>query len=244
MNLELKNKFKEEAFKGDKTEEKAIEKAYADMSRRATGHKEEMKNACIKYLLEEKVFEEALSCQSQEEFDQWHQTVCEKLTEIHGDFGRTGRSQKIVNMAFKYLSCVGDGGKYRNVLKFCHMTLDSYTLNWYKTIIQKEEQKTLTEWSKIKDYDNQYYPIQINIRKHLKSNPKYSVLIGKTPTKEYDLPDIPFEAEFIIWEGEKINSKYNELVKSLNKYKLEGQKNDEWLIGDIFDTYLNNDFKQ
>ncbi len=244
MHLKLKDKFKKEAFKfkGDETEEKAIEKAYADMSRRATGHNEQMKTDCLAWLIEDEIFKNALNCKTQEDFDVWHKDTCIKLKEIHKDFGTIGRAQKVINMAFKYLSCVDS--EYDAILPFCHMTLDSYTLNWYKNNVRKKEQKAPAEWSKIKDYYNEYYPIQEKIRNYLKNDPKYSIRIGEETTKTIDIPDTPFEAEFIIWEGEIINSKYNELVKSLNKYKREGQKNDRWLIGDIFDTYLNTAFKQ
>lgn len=238
MYSELKNRFKEEFFKGEKSERNALEKAYADMSRRAQGHKPQMKEDCIEWLLNEKVFEKVKSCKSQKEFDEWHKETCEGLKNIWGSFGTIGRSQKVINMAFKYLSCVGDN--YDNILKFCHMTLDGYTLNWYKTIVSKEEKKKLTEWSKIKDYDNEYYQIQDRIRKELKKGFEYSIRIGCSETKKIAIPETPFEAEFIIWEGEIINYKYNELVKKLNKYKQEGLKNDEWLIEHIFDDYLKS----
>lgn len=232
----LKTRFATEVFKGDKTEEKAIEKAYADMSRRAQGHNEQLKKDCLLWLNENKIFENALKCKNQVEFDNWHRDTCIKLKEIHKGFGRIGRSQKVINMAFKYLSCIDNA--YDAILPFCHMTLDGYTLNWYKDIGGQ-----WVEWSKIDDYAK-YFEIQEYIREYLKNHNEYCVAIGEVTTEKIAISNIPFEAEFIIWEGEIINSKYNELVKSLNKYKLEGQKNDKWLIGDIFDTYLNNYFKQ
>ncbi len=238
MYSELKNRFATEVFKGNKNTTAALEKAYADMSRRATGHKEQMKIDCLTWFLENEVFQGALSCKNQEDFDNWHKETCLALKDIHKGFGRIGRSQKVINMAFKYLSCVDD--TYNAILPFCHMTLDGYTLNWYKTIISKEEIKNLTEWSKISDYDTEYYPIQKRIRNYLSTQPQYSIPVGNAETKALSLSKIPFEAEFVIWEGEIINAKYNAIIKELNNYKTKGKEKDCWLIENLFDTYLQS----
>ena len=235
---ELKQRFTDEVFKEEKNHKVALEKAYADMSRRATGHNPQMKTDCLNWFDNKKIFESALNCKTQEEFDEWHKETCQKLKEIQKDFGRMGRSQKVINMAFKYLSCVDD--TYDAILPFCHMTLDGYTLNWYKTIIDKEEQKKLTEWSKISDYEKEYYPIQEKIREYLKEDHKYSICIGEETTKKFDIPKIPFQAEFIIWEGEIIKDKYKTIIKQLNNYKTKGKKKDNWLIGNLFDDYLRS----
>lgn len=234
----LKNRFSEDFFKGKKTKESAIEKAYSDMSRRAAGHKPEMKEKCVEWL-SYKVFNTELpDITSEEAFDEWHKKTCEELKSKCEMFGTIGRSQKVINMAFKYLSCVDD--TYDHVLPYCHMTLDSYTLNWYKTIISEKEKKNLKEWSKIDDYENEYYSIQKKIREHLKDNQQYFVTIGSAESSSIALPTIPFEAEFVIWEGEIIKVKYNTIIKELNNYKNKGKEKDEWLIGQMFDDYLND----
>lgn len=229
---ELKVRFREENFKNEIDKKTAIEKAYADMSRRAKGHKSEMKDRIVKWLFEE-VFNTAFDFNSQDDFDKWNKKICIELKERHGEsFGRIGRSQKVINMAFKYLSCVDD--TYDKVLCYCHMTLDSYTLNWYKTI----DKSWNLEWSNIDDYE-QYATIQRNICNYLNNGShKYSVKLGMINTKEIELPNCPFEAEYIIWEGEKINKKYNELIRELNKYKNQGKENDKWLIENLFDEFL------
>lgn len=135
-------------------------------------------------------------------------------------------------MAFKYLSCINND--YDSVLKYCHMTLDGYTLNWYN----QKFNASVKEWSKIKDY-NVYKEIQEKIRSEIENGCSYSIKIGNKETKNIDLPTTPFEAEFIIWEGEIINSKYNDMVKSLNNYKKEGREKDNWLIESIFDNFLS-----
>jgi hypothetical protein len=76
------------------------------------------------------------------------------------------------------------------------MTLDGYTLNWYKDIGGQ-----WVEWSKIDNYD-EYFKIQMKIRNHLKNNNKYCITIGDKTTKNFKISNIPFEAEFVIWEGE------------------------------------------
>lgn len=231
MYNELKNRFAK-VFKDENNEKEALNNAYADMSRRAQGHNEQLKNKCFAWLNENKIFEEVLNCKSQDEFDEWHKRVCIELKKIHGKFGSIGRSQKVINMAFKYLSCVSN--KYDAILPFCHMTLDGYTLNWYKGIGGK-----WVAWSKIDDYD-EYFEIQEYIRKYLKNNNEYSITIGKRKTKKLSISHVPFEAEFIIWEGEIIKSKYNGLIKELNNYKTKGKENDGWLIDDLIDNYLQS----
>ena len=102
-NEMLIKKFKEQNFKGEKNKKKAIELAYADMARRATGHTPKMKEECVKWL-EEKFFDEPFTFQSQEEFDFWHEKTCDELREVlnkhNNNFGKIGRAQKVINMAF------------------------------------------------------------------------------------------------------------------------------------------------
>lgn len=232
MYSKLKARFATEVFKGDKNTKTALEKAYADMSRRAQGHNEQLKKDCLSWLIENKIFENGLKCKNQDEFDKWHKETCIKLKEIHKGFGRIGRSQKVINMAFKYLSCIDN--TYDAILPFCHMTLDGYTLNWYKDIGGQ-----WIEWSKIDDYDK-YFKIQEHIRDYLKNHNEYCVAIGEVTTKKIAISNTPFEAEFVVWEGEIVKSKYNAIIKELNNYKIKGKDKDRWLIDNLFDTYLQS----
>lgn len=62
--------------------------------------------------------------------------------------------------------------------------------------------------------------IQEEIRSFLSDNPAYSVDIaglGKFAIER--LPEQPIQAEFIVWKGETLSKKYNELVGSINSYK-------------------------
>lgn len=256
----LKKHFSDTVFKdtGSKTVSVALDKAYADMSRRANGHSETVKNACKEWLETEFSTLPAKAADPSFDFDDWHCTTCDELTvKLNGakaGFGTVGRAQKVINMAFKYLSCIN--GDYDWILPHCHMTLDGYTLAWYKKSVmpwvkkQQEAQKSfleakdIVEWSQMTDAED-YRRIQANIREYLKTAPKYSIKIGDKQTKAITLPTVPFEAEFVVWEGEIVKGKYDLLIKELKKYAEKyrgveaGRTKDAWIAGALFDDYLN-----
>lgn len=239
---------------GTMTFKTAIEKAYADMSRRAQNHRDSNRVSSINYLLEESSFVDVINGErtftDQTDFDDWHRAMCTKLKEkmTGNNFsGRIGRAQKVINMAFKYLMytetpCAG-------VRDYCHMTLDSYTLAWFKREVKRVKSAGIKfsdafTWSKIDKYDD-YIAIQEDIRNYLASdnNRKYSVdITGLNKTESVDLPPQPILAEFIIWEGEKLFEKYTDLVKGIQSYYKEGEEGgkeaDSWLINDSFSTFL------
>jgi len=247
----LKRRFADQVFKNKKRDTlAAIEVAYADMSRRQTGHLPAMKDACIDQLVKN-VFANELQIT---DFDTWHEEQCNALVaiwnEIKPNWGSVGKAQKVLNMAFKYLSCITD--KYDNVCQNCHMTLDSYTLAWYKDIVRpwaKEhghaDVKELIEWSKINSY-SEYQLIQNNIRSFLREGATYSVVIGSKTTRTIELSTVPIEAEFVIWEGQIINERYTNLIKELENYIKDhrgtpaGKVHDAWLLGELFSDYLKD----
>lgn len=249
----LKQRFEDTVFKNnaEKNQLKAIEKAYADMSRRATGHIPRMKEVCVQWLNEE-IFVSPLMI---EDFDAWHKDICGKmvgkLNDIKSGFGTIGRAQKVINMTFKYIACINDScSQYAGD---CHMTLDGYTLAWYKSFVMpwvkeqedKEDINKVIEWSKINSYKD-YLLIQRNIRRYLDQTQAYSVTIGKKTSKSISLPKIPFQAEFIVWEGEIVREKYNNMVKELEKYQSRsqganaGKSKDAWIIENLFDDFLRD----
>ncbi len=251
----LKDRFSRTVFKKeeDKTKLKAIEKAYADMSKRASGHTPEIKETCVKWLYEE-IFTTDLSIP---DFDEWHEKTCKdlvgKMNQKKKKFGTIGRAQKVINMTFKYLSCIDSN--YNSFLEKCHMTLDGYTLAWYKSFVApwvKEQERPdvekIDQWSKINKYED-YATIQKNIRDYLATSQKYTVVIDKTKTEPIDLPVTPFKAEFIVWEGEIAREKYKLIISELKKYREKvrgveaGRTKDEWLINDLFDVFLKDFLK-
>ena len=238
----LREKFIKENIGKEKDDfvQLAVELAYADMSRHATGHREEIKEDCITWLVEEiKKYPD-----NESSFDAWHETKCTALrNELtssaethHCSFkGTIGRAQKIINMTFKYL-LVLDDEKYKSIKNKLHMALDSYTLNWYKSIKPKN-QKAIDSWSKLDNYGD-YYAIQKTIRDSISKGCCYNAgfTVGKTNYnnyKEIELPNNVFEAEFIIWEGEKNKEVYKNTIKALTDYN-----KDKWFIGEIFDEQL------
>lgn len=248
---DLRDAFRKNAFKNkEENTRNAIEMAYADMSRRQEKHTSTMKNVCVKWL-EEEIFTDSLQIA---DYNIWHKETCEalisKMNSVTPGFGTVGKAQKVINMAFKYLSCITQ--KYGALLEHFHMVLDGYTLDWYKnSVVRWAESKGLPvikgdiKWSKIVQYHD-YMIIQDAVRKYLEQNSEYSIKIGAKETECVLLLDAPFEAEFIIWEGSIIKAKYNSLIKALNSYtpgqkgKLSGREKDRWLIGTIMDNFLHD----
>ena len=247
----LKNRFSDRVFQGKKKETRvAIEIAYADMSRRQNGHSPAMKDVCIDWLLKN-VFTGKPKITN---FDAWHEAQCNKLIEIwntkKAGFGTVGKAQKVLNMAFKYLSCITCD--YDQVLPHCHMTLDSYTLAWYKDVVRpwaklkhREDVESLIEWSKINSYRD-YLLIQNNIREFLKQGATYSVAINGTNTTPIALSSVPIEAEFVVWEGQIIKEKYTSLIKEMKNYTQKhrgtpaGKDYDAWLLGELFAEFVRD----
>ena len=246
----LKERFGTRVFADkERTVPAALDNAYADMSRRQNGHGPELKNVCIDMLVE--VFSDPAQIAGQD-YDTWHRKLSEELIQrwnsVEKGFGTIGKAQKVINMAWKYLSCISTD--YDEVLPFCHMTLDSYTLDWYEEVVKpwakaqdRQVGRKVSAWSKIESYD-EYLLIQHNIRDYLASGAHYSIFIDTQQTQKILLSSLPAEAEFIIWEGQIIDRKYNDLIKLLENYagknkKLEsGATYDNWLLGPLFLDYL------
>lgn len=246
----LKERFDTRVFANkERTVRAALDNAYADMSRRQNGHTPEMKNVCIDMLAD--VFSAPAQI-AQTDFDTWHRELSEELVRrwnsVEQGFGTVGKAQKVINMAWKYLSCISN--EYDRILPSCHMTLDSYTLDWYEATVKpwakdhrRRVGKKVSAWSKIESY-GEYLLIQHNIRDYLASGAPYSITIGTKQTQQIPLSSIPMEAEFIIWEGQIIARKYNDLIKLLENYASEnkeletGANYDNWLVGTLFQDYL------
>ena len=246
----LKERFGTQVFANkERTVRVALDNAYADMSRRQNGHIPEMKNVCIDMLTE--VFSAPAQI-AQKDFDTWHRELSTELVRrwnsVAEGFGTVGKAQKVINMAWKYLSCISN--EYDRILPYCHMTLDSYTLAWYEAVVKpwakahhRRVGRKVSAWSKIESYD-EYLLIQHNIRDYLVSGAYYYISIGTQQTPQIPLSSLPMEAEFIIWEGQIIDRKYNDLIKLLEQYAGEnkelatGQNYDNWLVGTLFQDYL------
>ena len=186
-------------------------------------------------------------------FDECHKMLCSDDGErgflyrynklVSGICGKQapGKAQKIINMTLKYISC------YQDVedewFKDCHMVLDHYTLdNWFCSKIKrkgKPSKESIGSWSKLEYGDElnigSYMWIQSEIRKWFKEKNEMN---GYYYLESEKRMMTPFEAEFLIWEEEKIIE------------ALKGIKNYEFLshtviyshnaIGDDVEKAINN----
>ena len=146
----------------------AVYEAWLDMCRTVPGAGKEKKRQC------EKARETAASelrryfsgkpKATAEAFEGW---IGSALSNVSAPTDLTiGQAQKILNMAFKYLYCCEDiRSKYEKHFTYCHMPLDSFTLNWYKKNCAAVKYDG-TVWSKITDV-SMYFNIQKEIREKL-----------------------------------------------------------------------------
>ena len=188
-------------FDPAKVLESSITKAHADMSRRATGHKPEIQEESIRWLANRFKKFSPFACKKQEDFDKWHEDTCIAYCEELNLFAvrkgfsfimTYGRAQKVLNMTFKYLYCTS---AYKadvvKIISFLHMTLDGYTLRWYKEVVvkyinDKRPQGTaklkvgdVSDWSKMNEVGkHQYIDIQKRVRDYLHSASDYQYTIN------------------------------------------------------------------
>ena len=249
--------------------EHAIAKAHTDMSRRATGHKPEIQEESIRWLANRFKKPSPFAYKKQEDFDKWHDDTCNAYCKELNSFAvrkgfsfimTYGRAQKVLNMTFKYLYCTS---KYKacveKIIPFLHMTLDGYTLRWYKEVvvkyfndnrahsITKLKVGDVSDWSKMNESGkHQYIDIQKRIREYLRINTNYRYSINtsiideetqsdqKNNTINIEIPfdpmrKHPFFAEFVVWEGEIVRSKVDNLFKGLNGI-YETWNDDRWAV--------------
>ena len=228
----------------------SIALAHNDMSRRATGHTDNVKIASVRCLADRFSRSSPFTIGNQADFDKWHDESCrEYLAYMNNQtfpkkFDMTyGRAQKVLNMTFKYLYCTERyKANIQSIEGFLHMTLDGYTLRWYKDEIVEQtkelKKRDVSEWSKMNEVGkHQYIDIQKQIREFLGKNSTYNYTINtkiivdnmdeiEEVNEERQKKDItvsipinptnPFFAEFIVWEGEIVRAKVGNLFKGLN----------------------------
>lgn len=104
-------------------------------------------------------------------FDTWHENACNQVIAFLKkyyieDDCTYGKAQKIINMSFKnlYALCAKKGIEtVSEYFKYCHVPLDSFTLEWFQRECQKKGCKIIkghiSKWSVIREYksnDNEY----------------------------------------------------------------------------------------
>ena len=171
---------------------------------------------------------------SQEEFDVLHEKLCNTWTKHFNDklIGAYGKAQKIVNMTFKYLFCIDFGKKkYEKWFFFCHMTLDSYTLDWIRqnrfifTENKVKVPKSLT-WSKL---EAEKYKVLAS-----------DAILGVKNT-EILCKYTALEAEFLIWDASIIYKVSKDYQKLRNKYEHRSYLNvSKAVSAESIDDYILN----
>lgn len=165
------------------------------------------------------------------EYDTWHNQMCELfMSEMQEHKIRAevkyGKAQKIVNMSMKTIFCLNgaDQKAEEGYFDFCHMPLDSITINWFREYVAERwfnlhkkrnerikislEGGPLPKWSSLTFAAADTYANYCNkINQYSKQTP-YDYMFFVTMIREYfKQPSTinfydgltPFEAEFYIW---------------------------------------------
>lgn len=186
--------------------ETAVDLAYNDAKRTLAGigKYSDKKDNALKCIIEKlkNYFHEKKAPLTEEEFDKIHDELCQLWCEEfkspeNGKLGTYGKAQKIVNMSFKYLYCSEDGESYRDHFKYCHMPLDSFTLEWFKRkqFKQNRPDKKIASWSKLENSENNADTF-IDDGKEFYSYHFYKTKIRKLAN---EMNISPLELEFIVW---------------------------------------------
>lgn len=254
----------------------AIGKAHTDMSRRASGHNSKIQQESICWLNKHFIENSPWAIFNQTDFDKWHEDTCVDYCKHMNSQGfpfkmTYGRAQKVLNMTFKYLYCTtAYKAEVESIAPFLHMTLDGYTLRWYRDVVVASINKKssvkikkcdISDWSKMNEKcKRQYIDIQKDIRAYLNSVADYQYYINtkiistdelleeqtKVPNKTITViipfdptRKSPFYAEFIVWEGEIVCAKMENLFKGLNGIYKSIAK-DKWAINIAIETELKS----
>ena len=102
-------------------------------------------------------------------FDKWHHDTCELFLSVLTLYYKNaayGKAQKIVNMTFKHLYCMKVQGILLDEVffKYCHLTLDYYTLEWFKREVATKWYNTETEKPIKTPQDAKPFPKWSNIK--------------------------------------------------------------------------------
>ena len=186
--------------------EYAVNKAYIDMQPRTIKGHEIIKTAKLRNDLADrfcKYFNDPAPS-TEYDFDKIHSDFCDFfLTELNKIFASTpqefGKAQKVINMAFKYLYCFDDATSHLPHFTYCHMPIDSYTLNWcFDNFAKKLYKKSdIPNWSTLK-------------------KPDYDILCDEIRKKLY--PQSPLIEEFDIWPKEKAKANEINFIKTIMDY--------------------------
>lgn len=259
QGVQVRNRTRyEELQNADTAIAAAVNLAYNDAKRTLAGigKYSDKKDNALKCIIEklEDYFHEENAPLTEEEFDKIHDELCQlwckefKSLE-NGKLGTYGKAQKIVNMSFKYLYCREDDESHQDHLKYCHMPLDSFTLEWFKReqFGQNRPNKIITSWSNLENSENDADTFIDDGKEY------YSYNFYKKKIREIanGMDISPLEMEFIVWpqiqmelaaEGflfgleenltnerkkeiktKTLKDKYDEIAKILNERRIPGE---------------------
>ena len=187
----------------------AFDSAYGDAKRTLTGignfqkEKEAVKCSIVKKLFD---YFNGPAPSRQEAFDERHKELCmlwcDQFKESsYKDLGTYGKAQKIINMSFKYLFCCEDAEEHYAHFQYCHMPLDSFTLEWIKRFVKDEKKNALRvgkidSWSKLQNADTEYY-IETNDKEFYPYDRYVKWIRDYIHDRKWSIS--PLELEFIIW---------------------------------------------
>lgn len=200
----IKDNNKLKSIKDKETIKTAVDLAYNDAKRTMTGigvYEKKKADALDKISEKLKEYFNATSVSEESEFDEKHKEMCDiwhnqfkKINEL----GTYGKAQKIVNMAFKYLYCCPDAKKSEDYFKYCHVALDSVTLEWFVREVgsaKKIVKKYVSTWSAIEEYND-----NAEVKNETYSYMFYQNEFRNLKSKNEALSDLtPFQKEFIMW---------------------------------------------
>lgn len=135
-------------------------------------------------------------------------------------------------MTFKYLYCCHDKHKYNDYFKYCHMPLDSFTLEWLKRNLVKADNSRIIKtdgmapWSNL-EYGNadpdyftkdgkQYYSYNFYVQKF------QAYIDANECIKDYS----PLEVEFVIWPEIRLETAMESFYFAWNDDISQKEKND------------------
>lgn len=239
--------------------EAAVKLAYKDAQRtmKGIGKYSTNKDKAIKGISEKlEEYFNGNACENADKFDEKHKELCDKWkwhneknerkeNFPNSNLGTYGKAQKIVNMAFKYLYCCKDACEKEDYFKYCHVPLDTFTLEWFcRECRDKIVKSKIASWSLIAKYDLS------DENKNDDNEKKYYnyMFFQEKFIEMYSENELtPLQAEFIKWpemqmklaaEGfligllespdntekekirsEKLSENYNRIIEKLGAYK-------------------------
>ena len=164
-----------------------VHRAYLDLNRTLHGfakliNADDLREKGYCLVVEEMKLLSTKGIISQKNFDDWHESACEKLKKsyITGGFDKfsIGQSQKWINMSLKYIFSLGEDriSGFKHLYKFSHIPIDNVFL---KKVITYGFKGINVPWSRLDNYQD-YLNYQQQFRK---------IFVGSSP----------LAAEFQLW---------------------------------------------